>query len=153
MAKSRAKETEKRVRELAALLDDTNLNEIEVEEDGIRVRVARNSAALGTAAPVPAPASPATAANETPEPTLLSTDNHPGAVKSPMVGTAFVSPEPGAKPFVNVGDKVLAGQTVLIIEAMKVMNQIQAPKAGTVIEILVSNADPIEYDQTLMIIE
>jgi acetyl-CoA carboxylase biotin carboxyl carrier protein len=145
------------IRELALLLDETSLTEIEIERAGLRVRVARNisvaasvpsayvPAAAAAAAPVAAAAAPASAAAD------LS--KHPGVVPSPMVGTAYWSPEPGAKPFVEVGTKVSAGQTLLIIEAMKTMNQIPSPRAGTVTQILIEDGQPVEFGEPLMIIE
>jgi acetyl-CoA carboxylase biotin carboxyl carrier protein len=141
------------IRELALLLDDTNLTEIEIERAGLRLRVARNitvAAAMpaafhGAAAPTAAAASGTAAAAD------LST--HPGVVPSPMVGTAYWAPEPGAKPFIEVGAKVSAGQTLLIIEAMKTMNQIPSPRAGTVTQILVEDGQPVEFGEPLVIIE
>lgn len=140
------------IRELAHLLAETNLTEIEIERAGLRVRVARN---ISIAASVPtamhAVAAPAAVA----VPAAAATDlaKHPGAVPSPMVGTAYWAPEPGAKPFVEVGTKVTAGQTLLIIEAMKTMNQIPSPRAGTVTQILVEDGQPVEFGEPLVIIE
>ena len=145
------------IRELALLLDETSLTEIEIERAGLRVRVARNlsvaatvpSAYVPAAAAVPAAivaAAPAAAAG-------ADLSKHPGVVPSPMVGTAYWSPEPGAKPFVEVGTKVSAGQTLLIIEAMKTMNQIPSPRAGTVTQILIEDGQPVEFGEPLMIIE
>jgi len=143
------------VRQLATLLDDTNLTEIEVQDGERRIKVARNItvgaaapvyAAPAAAAPAPAAAAPAAAAPE-------AAADHPGTVKSPMVGTAYLTPEPGGKHFVNVGDKVSAGQTLLIVEAMKVMNAIPAPRAGTVKALLVESGQPVEYDQPLVVVE
>jgi acetyl-CoA carboxylase biotin carboxyl carrier protein len=138
------------IRELALLLDETSLTEIEIERAGLRVRVARN---LSIAASVPAnvqvpaaPSSPAPAAS-------ADIAKHPGAVPSPMVGTAYWASEPGAKPFVEVGAKVSVGQTLLIIEAMKTMNQIPSPRAGTVTQILVEDGQPVEFGEPLVIIE
>ncbi len=143
------------IRELALLLDETNLTEIEVEEDDRRIRIVRSVSASYTvpvsAAPAAAPA-PAAAAAEA-APAASDDASHPGAVLSPMVGTAYVAPEPGAAPFVTVGSTVQAGQTLLIVEAMKVMNPIPAPKAGVVKKILVSDAQPVEFGEPLMIIE
>ena len=141
------------IRTLAKLLEETNLGEIEMADGDRKIRVARPSvAAAPTAAPVvlapaavPAAALAAAAAGD------LST--HPGAVKSPMVGTAYLSPEPGKPLFVSVGDKVVAGQTLLIIEAMKTFNPIKAPKAGTVAQVLIENGQPVEFGQPLMIVE
>ena len=142
------------IRELALLLDETSLTEIEIERAGLRVRVARNvsiAASLPAAAPVaaaaPAPAAASAAA------AAADFSKHPGAVPSPMVGTAYWSPEPGAKPFIEVGSKVSAGQTLLIIEAMKTMNQIPSPRAGTVTQILVEDGQPVEFGEPLVIIE
>lgn len=153
MAKSKGTKT--LIRDLALLLDETNISEIEIEEDGLRVRVARNASG-GTIVQAPAPA---VAAQTAPAPAPAATDapaaeiiNH-NAVKSPMVGTAYLAPEPGSDPFVKVGDKVKSGQTIMIIEAMKVMNTITAPSAGTVSEILVNDAEPVEFDQALIVIE
>ncbi len=133
------------IRTLAALLEETGLSEIEIGEGETRIRVARNGLAAGVA-PGPAPA----AAPETPP---LADASHPGAVTSPIVGTVYVASEPGAEPFVAVGDRVAEGQTLLIIEAMKVMNPIRAPRAGTVAELLVENGDPVEYGDVLLILE
>lgn len=142
------------IRELALLLDETSLTEIEIERAGLRVRVARN---ISVAASVPATYAPAPAAARAPDTTATATSadpaKHPGAVPSPMVGTAYWAPEPGAKPFVEVGSRVTAGQTLLIIEAMKTMNQIPSPRAGTVTQILVEDGQPVEFGEPLMIIE
>jgi acetyl-CoA carboxylase biotin carboxyl carrier protein len=144
------------IRELALLLDETSLTEIEIERAGLRVRVARN---VSIAASVPAAATVVTAATA-PAPLSASApaatadfSKHPGAVPSPMVGTAYWAPEPGAKPFIEVGSKVSAGQTLLIIEAMKTMNQIPSPRAGTVTQILVEDGQPVEFGEPLVIIE
>jgi acetyl-CoA carboxylase biotin carboxyl carrier protein len=141
------------IRELAALLDETNLTEIEIERTGLRVRIARN---VSIAAAVPATyhaAAPAPAATAAAAPAATDTSKHPGMVPSPMVGTVYWAPEPGAKPFVEVGTKVSAGQTLLIIEAMKTMNQIPSPRAGTVTQILVEDGQPVEFGEPLVIIE
>lgn len=130
------------IRELTELLDETGLTEIEIEQDGQRVRVVRNAVA-----PVPQPVvQPAAAAP-------IEPSKHPGVVNSPMVGTAYVAAEPGGKPFVEVGSKVKAGDTLLIVEAMKTMNQIPAPRAGTVIQILFEDGQPVEFGEPLVIIE
>jgi acetyl-CoA carboxylase biotin carboxyl carrier protein len=142
------------VRQLATLLDDTNLTEIEVQDGERRIKVARNIT-VGAAAPVyaaPAAAAPAPAA-AAPAAAPEATADHPGTVKSPMVGTVYLTPEPGAKPFASVGDKVAAGQTLLIVEAMKVMNAIPAPRAGTIKAVLVESGQPVEYDQPLVVVE
>jgi len=139
------------VRTLAALLDETGLTEIEVEEGGLRVRVARQHAPAPAHAAVTVPATaaaaPLTAAG------LVDPAQHPGVVTSPMVGTAYRAPEPGAKPFIEVGSTVEAGATLLIIEAMKTMNQIPAPRSGTVVQILFEDAQPVEFGEPLLIIE
>ena len=145
------------IRELALLLDETSLTEIEIERAGLRVRVARNiSIAAGIPAIVP-PAAGAPASTAAPPAAAAAavTDfsKHPGVVPSPMVGTAYWAPEPGAKPFIDVGAKVSAGQTLLIIEAMKTMNQIPSPRAGTVTQILVEDGQPVEFGEPLVIIE
>lgn len=142
------------VRELALLLDETSLTEIEIERAGLRLRVARNISVAATmpmqmaAAPGVLPAAAVAAA-----PVAADLSKHPGAVTSPMVGTAYWAPEPGAKPFIEVGNKVSVGQTLLIIEAMKTMNQIPSPRAGTVTQILVEDGQPVEYGEPLVIIE
>ena len=143
------------IRELAELLTETGLTEIEVEREGLRVRVARQTVTnvvMGGSAHVPsipatAPA-PATLVAEIADPA-----KHPGVVNSPMVGTAYRSSEPTAKPFVDIGSVVKAGDTLLIVEAMKTMNQIPAPRAGTVTQILVEDGAPVEYGEPLVIIE
>ncbi len=137
------------IRELARLLDETGLSEIEIGEGESRVRVAR-LLAPAHAAPLSAAAVAATPAG-LPTPALDA--SHPGAVTSPMVGAVYVGPEPGAPPFMRVGDQVSEGQTLLIIEAMKTMNPIRAPRAGRVTRILVENGAPVEYGEVLLIIE
>ncbi|MCH8685571.1 acetyl-CoA carboxylase biotin carboxyl carrier protein [Pedomonas mirosovicensis] len=148
------------VRELAELLKDTDLSEIEVVDGERRVRVARQVAAANAvvAAPAPvqvaaAPAAPAAAAPAPAAPAEADLSKHPGVVPSPMVGTAYLAPEPGKPTFVSVGTQVKEGQTLLIIEAMKVMNPITAPRGGTVTQILVSNEQPVEFGEPLLIIE
>ncbi|WP_440640117.1 acetyl-CoA carboxylase biotin carboxyl carrier protein [Bradyrhizobium sp. PUT101] len=143
------------IRELALLLDETSLTEIEIERAGLRLRVARNISVAATM-PMPVTAGPAAvAAGSAAAPATAAADlsKHPGAVTSPMVGTAYWAPEPGAKPFIEVGTKVAVGQTLLIIEAMKTMNQIPSPRAGTVTQILVEDGQPVEYGEPLVIIE
>ncbi len=138
------------VRELAAMLNDTGLSEIEVEDGERKIRVSRTMTAVAApmmAAPVAAPAA-APAAAAAPSAPAISAN----AMKSPMVGTAYLTPEPDAAPFVSVGQQVKAGDTVLIIEAMKVMNPIVAATSGTVIEIYVESGQPVEYDQPLLVI-
>jgi acetyl-CoA carboxylase biotin carboxyl carrier protein len=143
------------IRELALVLDETNLTEIEIERAGLRVRVARNISIAASvpatmqipAAPVAAVAGPATPA------AAADVSKHPGVVPSPMVGTAYWASEPGAKPFIEIGSKVSVGQTLLIIEAMKTMNQIPSTRAGTVTQILVEDGQPVEFGEPLVIIE
>jgi acetyl-CoA carboxylase biotin carboxyl carrier protein len=143
------------IRALARLLDETGLTEIEFERGGQRVRVARH--AQPAVAPVPQPVAPAAelgaAMVEPGARAAIEPAKHPGVVTSPMVGTAYVGPEPGARPFVEVGSRVRTGETLLIIEAMKTMNQIPAPRSGTVIQILIEDGLPVEYGEPLMIIE
>jgi len=143
------------IRGLAALLEETDLSEIEVEQSGLRVRVARQlGVAAGAYAPVQQQAV-APAATDTAEAAGDGADlaAHPGAVTSPMVGTIYLSPQPGAAPFVREGDTVSEGQTVMIVEAMKTMNSIPAPKGGTVRKILVENEQPVEFGEPLIVIE
>jgi acetyl-CoA carboxylase biotin carboxyl carrier protein len=139
------------IRELAQLLDETSLTEIEIERAGLRVRVARNisiTAAMPGSVQAVAAAPAAAASGE-----AADVAKHPGVVPSPMVGTAYWASEPGAKPFIEVGSKVSVGQTLLIIEAMKTMNQIPSPRAGTVKQILVEDGQPVEFGEPLVIIE
>src|ERR1700681_1670752 len=137
------------IRELALLLDETSLTEIEIERAGLRVRVARN---VSIASSVPTNFHP-TASAPTAALAVADLAKHPGVVPSPMVGTAYWASEPGAKPFIEVGTKVSVGQTLLIIEAMKTMNQIPSPRAGTVTQILVEDGQPVEFGEPLVIIE
>ena len=143
------------IRDLAKLLDETGLTEIEFERDGVSVRVARHLSAPSLSATSPrlrsaeAPGSvPGAAA-----PAAIDPTQHPGAVISPMVGTVYLGSAPGARPFVDLGGQVKTGEPLLIIEAMKTMNQIPAPRSGTVIQVLVADGQPVEYGQPLMIIE
>ena len=139
------------IRELALLLDETNLTEIEIERGGLRVRVARN---VSIAASMPASYHMPAAAPAASTPVAVAdVAKHPGVVPSPMVGTAYWASEPGAKPFIEVGTKVSVGQTLLIIEAMKTMNQIPSTRAGTVTQILVEDGQPVEFGEPLVIIE
>ncbi|MBV9655003.1 MAG: acetyl-CoA carboxylase biotin carboxyl carrier protein [Acetobacteraceae bacterium] len=142
------------IRALAAILVETGLTEIEVAEKDSRVRLVREPAAVAPSAPAPPAQSAVLAARPAPE-TAAADDEatHPGAVLSPMVGIVYLSPEPGAAPFVSVGQTVTAGQTLLLIEAMKTFNQIKAPKAGTVTRIHVSSGMPVEYGEVLAIVE
>ena len=145
------------VREIADILHEKDLAEIEWSEDGVQMRIARSL-------PVPAPAPvgwypPPAAGPERVDsaapatPSAADPGSHPGAVKSPMVGTAYIAPEPGAPAYVQVGDEVSQGQTLLIVEAMKTMNPIPAPRSGRIVQILVDNEEPVEFDQVLMVIE
>ncbi len=144
------------VRQLAELLDETGLTEIEVEDEGRKIRVARQVSGVIAAAPVAAvaaaPVAPA-AAPAAAAPAEGDLKSHPGAVKSPMVGTVYLSSEPSAPPFIKEGATVSAGDTLVIVEAMKVMNPITAPKSGKVVKICVANEQPVEYDQPLVVIE
>jgi acetyl-CoA carboxylase biotin carboxyl carrier protein len=148
------------VRQLAELLNASDLSEIEVQDGARRIVVKRKLAqpqayasAPQQAAPAAAPPTPPQTAAQTLATEELAAANHPGAVKSPMVGTVFLAGEPGAKPFVQPGDRVEAGDTLLIVEAMKVMNPITATRSGTVKQVLVIDAQPVEYDQPLVIVE
>ena len=143
----------KLVRELADMLAETGLTEIEVEDGERKIRVSRGAVAAPAAA-APAPAAPSASAPvmQGSPPPETATDSHEGALKSPMVGTVYLAPEPGADDFVKIGDSVKQGQTLLIVEAMKVMNPISADKSGTVKAILVDNAQPVEFDQPLVVI-
>ena len=142
------------VRELAEMLAETGLSEIEVEDGERKIRVARGGVVAAPAAAAPAMHAPAPAAPQAPAPASESDSqaDTAGALKSPMVGTVYLSAEPGADPFVKVGDSVKQGDTLLIVEAMKVMNPIPADRAGTIKAILVENAQPVEYDQPLVVI-
>jgi acetyl-CoA carboxylase biotin carboxyl carrier protein len=144
------------VRQLATLLDETNLTEIEVEDNDRRIRVAREvhsvtAAPVSYAAPAAAPAPVAVASVAAAD--AAPAANTANAVKSPMVGTVYLAANPEAKPFIAVGQKVAAGDTLVIIEAMKVMNPITAPSAGTVSAILIENGQPVEFDQALVVVE
>jgi len=140
------------VRKMADLLEDTGLTEIEyAHQDGWHIRVAKGGAMVA-AAPAPAPVA-AVAAAPIAEAGPADPSSHPGAVKSPMVGVAYLNPDPDSPQFVNIGDSVTEGQTIMLIEAMKVFNPIHAPKAGKVAQILVENGSPVEYGEPLIIIE
>ncbi|MFN6935639.1 MAG: acetyl-CoA carboxylase biotin carboxyl carrier protein [Tsuneonella sp.] len=142
----------KLVRELAELLADTGLTEIEVEDGDRKVRVSRGGVAMAAPVAMTAPDAAAAPAAPSAAPTTDAAADVAGALKSPMVGTVYLTPEPGAAPFVKVGDTVNQGDTLLIIEAMKVMNPIAADKAGTIRAILVETAQPVEFDQPLVVI-
>ena len=142
------------IRKLAEVLRESGLTEIEMAEGEHRLRLSRAApVSVAASLPVPAAAAPPPAAAPATRPGGVGATVPPGAVTSPMVGTAYMAPEPGAPPFVRVGDQVKAGQTVLIIEAMKVMNPIKAPRGGTVTQLFVADAQPVEYGEPLMIIE
>jgi acetyl-CoA carboxylase biotin carboxyl carrier protein len=149
MAESKSAIDHELIRELAKLLDETGLTEIEIEREGLRVRVGRG--AIATMAVSSAPSLPAVAVPM--KPVAIDLEKQPGVVTSPMVGTAYRGPEPGAMPFIDVGSKVAVGDTLLIIEAMKTMNQIPAPRAGTVTQMLVEDGQPVEFGQPLVVIE
>ena len=139
------------IHELTKLLDETGLTEIEIEQDGRRVRVARGATATAAPAAVRVEVAPSAALDTAVKP--IDPSKHPGVVISPMVGTAYAASEPGAKPFIDIGTTVKAGDTLLIVEAMKTMNQIPAPRAGTVIQILFEDGQPVEFGEPLVIIE
>jgi len=136
------------IRKLAGIMDETGLTEIELGSETYSVRVARGGTVVAATAPAPAAAAPVSVAD-----TTVSPADHPGVVTSPMVGVAYTSAEPGTPPFVNVGDTVTAGQVVLLIEAMKVFNQIKAPKAGIVKTVMIESGAPVEFGEPLLIIE
>lgn len=138
------------IRKLATLMDETGLNEIEVEEGERRIRVSRGG---GVTMAAPAIAAPASVAASAPAASPANAADHPGAVKSPMVGTAYLQGEPGAPPFISVGQTVKPGDTLVIIEAMKIMNPIKAVTGGTITRILVKDAQPVEFGEPLLIIE
>ena len=159
-AKASLSKEAKLTSELASILDERNLTDIELETESISLRISRTPATQTVvaggaplAAAAPAPAAVPAAVAETPAESPSDLSAHPGALKSPMVGTYYESAEPGAPPFVKNGDKVSKGQTVCIIEAMKVMNTITAPKDGIVSQVSCENGQPIEFDQLLLIIE
>ena len=142
------------VRQLAELLDDTRLTEIEVQDGDRRIRVVRNVAVAAQTVAAPVLAAPAAAPVAAPAAAPAApAGDHPGTIKSPMVGTAYLAASPGAKQFVNVGDTVVAGDTLLIVEAMKVMNPIVSSRAGKVVQLMVDNGQPVEFDQPLAIVE
>ncbi|SRR5579883_3223935 len=142
------------IRDLAKLLDETGLSEIEYERDGVSIRVARHiNPAWPRGRVAEAPVGPGPVPTAAPTAAPVDPTQHPGLVASPMVGTAYRAAAPGARPFVDVGEQVKAGDTLIIIEAMKTMNQIPAPRAGTVTQILVEDGQPVEYGEPLMIIE
>ncbi|HUZ30907.1 MAG TPA: acetyl-CoA carboxylase biotin carboxyl carrier protein [Xanthobacteraceae bacterium] len=142
------------IRDLAKLLDETGLSEIEIERDGVSIRVARNLTAPASQAHSSDSAiAPGSMTLATPAAVPIGPSQHPGLVASPMVGTAYLGASPGARPFIEIGMQVKAGDTLIIIEAMKTMNQIPAPRSGTVTQILVEDGQPVEYGEPLMIVE
>lgn len=156
--RERGNSEQQMIRELAALLVETGLSEIEIEKSGLKIRVARNLTVTAAAPQHPAPPALTTSAAAATQPappaeTTADLASHPGCVKSPMVGTAYRAPEPGAAPFIEVGSRVSQGQTLMIIEAMKTMNHIPAPRAGTVTHILVENGQPVEFGEPLVVVE
>ena len=140
------------IRELAGILEETGLTEIEIEKDDVRLRVSRQGGVMAYA-PAHAAAAPSAPSQASPAAPAAPTAAHPGAVKSPMVGTVYLSPSPGSAPFASEGAQVTEGQTIMIVEAMKTMNPIAAPRAGRVVKILVTDAQPVEFDEPLVIIE
>ncbi len=145
---------QKLIRDLADILNETNLSEIEIEQDDLRVRVSRQVAAVQTTSIAAAPALVAAGTvPQTPEPASAKSADNGNAVPSPMVGTVYLAPAPGSKQFVEVGQSVAEGQTFLIIEAMKTMNQISAPRAGKITAILVEDSQPVEFGEPLVVIE
>jgi acetyl-CoA carboxylase biotin carboxyl carrier protein len=149
MSKEKEKIDAAMIREMAALLDETGLGEIEYETDEVRIRVAKPGSAPVTSIVTAPSAAPAVVT----ELAAAPAGEMPGTVPSPMVGTAYLTPEPGAEPFVRQGDVVRKGQTIAIVEAMKVMNPIPAPRDGTVTKIMISNGQPVEFGEPLMVLE
>ncbi|MGE0765995.1 MAG: acetyl-CoA carboxylase biotin carboxyl carrier protein [Hyphomicrobiaceae bacterium] len=147
------------IRDLAQLLNENGLSEIEIEREGLKLRVARQvtvAAAVSpaaTAGAAPSRPAPSPASTEPPSSAATELAAHPGCVRSPMVGTAYRSPEPGSPPFVEIGTRVSQGQTLLIIEAMKTMNHIPAPRSGTIAHVLFENGQPVEFNEPLVVIE
>ncbi|WP_245413400.1 acetyl-CoA carboxylase biotin carboxyl carrier protein [Mangrovicella endophytica] len=154
----------KLVRELAEILNDTDLTEIEVEQGSLRIRISRQKEQPNGAfqsfqipqmaypTPVPSMPSPVADTGSLPTPLAASTGPEPGTVPSPMVGTVYLASAPGARPFIEVGQQVAEGETLLIIEAMKTMNQIPAPRSGKILKICVENSQPVEYGESLVVI-
>ena len=155
MSEDKNKSEQELIRELADLLSETGLTEIEIERNDLRVRVARGGAVAAPVAAVPAAPAPQPQAERDAAAPAGDSDpaSHPGTVVSPMVGTAYRSPEPDAPPFVEVGTEVREGQTVMIVEAMKTMNQIPTPRAGKVTAILIEDGQPVEFGEPLVIVE
>ena len=153
MAKAKSQIDQTLIRELAELLGEHGLNEIEIEREGWRVRVVRSSSTTVAATPLQLQATPAPQHEQLETSTKSELTQSPGTVISPMVGTAFRAPEPGAEPFIEIGSVVSEGQTVMIIEAMKTMNQIPTPRGGTVTAILVEDGQPVEFGEPLVVVE
>jgi acetyl-CoA carboxylase biotin carboxyl carrier protein len=156
MAKDKTEKTSPEhelIRELAGLLNETGLTEIEIEKAGLKVRVARQVTMTAAVPAMHGPGAALAGGTAAPAAAVADPGRHPGCVKSPMVGSAYLSPEPGAPPFAGIGSRVTAGQTLLIIEAMKTMNHIPAPKAGVVMQVLIENGQPVEFGEPLVIIE
>jgi acetyl-CoA carboxylase biotin carboxyl carrier protein len=156
MAKDKTEKTSPEhelIRELAGLLNETGLTEIEIEKAGLKVRVARQVTMSAAVPAMHAPTAGLAGGAAAAPAAVADPGRHPGCVKSPMVGSAYLGPEPGAPPFAEVGSRVTAGQTLLIIEAMKTMNHIPAPKAGIVTQVLIENGQPVEFGEPLVIIE
>jgi acetyl-CoA carboxylase biotin carboxyl carrier protein len=156
MAKDKSEKTSPEhelIRELAGLLNETGLTEIEIEKAGLKVRVARQVTMTAAVPAMQGHGGAALAAGAAPAAAIADPARHPGCVKSPMVGSAYLSPEPGAPPFAEIGSRVTAGQTLLIIEAMKTMNHIPAPRAGVVTQVFIENGQPVEFGEPLVIIE
>jgi acetyl-CoA carboxylase biotin carboxyl carrier protein len=158
MAKDKTEKTSPEhelIRELAGLLNETGLTEIEIEKSGLKVRVARQITMTAAVPAVQGQSNALAVGGAAAQAAAIVADpaRHPGCVKSPMVGSAYLSPEPGAPPFAEIGSRVTAGQTLLIIEAMKTMNHIPAPKAGIVTQVFIENGQPVEFGEPLVIIE
>lgn len=153
MSKSKSSIDQDLIRALAALLHETDLTEIEVDQEGLRIRVSRSAPAATVVASAPPAARSEPAAEAASSRPASAPASDAGAVKSPMVGTAYMSPEPGARPYVEVGDTVQEGQTIMIVEAMKTMNQIPAPRGGKITAIFVEDGQPVEYGEPLVAIE
>jgi acetyl-CoA carboxylase biotin carboxyl carrier protein len=152
MADKKSKVDQELIRQLADLLSETNLTEIEIENEDMRIRVARTVTAAPMTAMVAAPVAAAPAAVSSAKSGGAEAE-HPGTVHSPMVGTAYLAAAPGEKPFIDIGSQVRQGDTLLIVEAMKTMNQIPAPRSGKVVRIMVEDGQPVEYGESLLVIE
>lgn len=144
---------DKAIRQLAELLDETNLNEIEITQDDHSIRVSRGGGTVVNTTASPVMAAPAATVAAAVDDAVGGYENHAGAVKSPMVGTVYMKPDPESPAFVSVGTKVTQGDTLLIVEAMKVMNPIKAPKSGTIIEVIAEDSQPVEFGDVLVVVE